>query len=164
MNSRALAIAGVTRATRDPAKGRIERSGSGEPSGTLRESAMDLVSSKLPPRTADEDLAGLERGLAMAARFGITTIHEASTTEARALAFARADSLGQLSTRSILSLLVDLDAPIDSEVKRLAAIRARTSRGLVQPVAAKIFMDGVIEAQTGALLAPYFDVPAIRPR
>lgn len=162
VNSRALAIAGVTSATRDPAKGRIERGGRGEPSGTLRESAMNLVSSKLPPRNADEDLAGLERGLAMAARFGITTIHEASTTEAGALAFARADSLGRLSARSILSLLVDLDAPIDNEVKRLAAIRARTSRGLVQPVATKIFLDGVIEAQTGALLAPYVDRPGYR--
>jgi predicted amidohydrolase YtcJ len=162
VNSRALAIAGVTRATRDPAKGRIERGGDGAPSGALRESAMELVSSKLPPRTADEDLAGLERGLAMAARFGITTIHEASTTEARALAFARADSLGRLSARSILSLLVDTDAPIDSEVKRLVALRSRASRGLVQPVAAKIFLDGVIEAQTGALLAPYVDRPGYR--
>lgn len=162
VNSRALAIAGVTRATRDPAKGRIERDGNGEPSGTLRESAMDLVSSKLPPRTSDEDLAGLERGLAMAARFGITTVHEASTNEARALAFARADSLGRLTVRSILSLLVGTDAPVDSEVKRLVAIRSRASRGLVQPVAAKIFMDGVIEAQTGALLAPYVDRPGYR--
>ena len=155
VNSRALELAGVTRATRDPAEGRIERDARGEPSGTLRESAMDLVSRKLPPYTAGDYLAGLERGLAMAARFGITTLHEASATEAIALAYARADSLDRLSARSILSLRVNLAAPVDSEVRRLADLRARATRGLVRPAAAKIFMDGVIEAQTAAVLAPY---------
>jgi len=157
VNSRALTLAGVTRATPDPANGRIERDDSGAPSGTLRESAMDLVSRKLPPYTADDYLAGLERGLAMAARFGITTLHEADASEAIADAYARADSLGRLTARSVLSLRVDLDAPVASEVRRLSALRDRTSRGLVRPVAAKIFMDGVIEAQTAALLSAYTD-------
>jgi predicted amidohydrolase YtcJ len=155
VNSRALQLAGVTRATRDPAQGRIERDARGEPSGTLRESAMDLVASRLPAYTADDYFAGLERGLAMAARFGITTLHEASASEAIALAYARADSLDRLTARAILSLRVDLAAPVDSEVRRLSALRARTTRGLVRPVAAKIFMDGVIEAQTAAVLSPY---------
>ena len=155
VNSRALQLAGVTRSTRDPAHGRIERDSRGEPSGTLRESAMELVSRKLPPYTPDDYLAGLERGLAMAARFGITTLHEASATEAIALAYARADSLDRLTARSVLSLRVNLAAPLDSEVRRLSALRARTTRGLVRPVAAKVFMDGVIEAQTAAVLAPY---------
>jgi predicted amidohydrolase YtcJ len=162
VNSRALAIAGITRASKDPPNGRIERDGSGEPSGALRESAMGLVSAKLPPRTADDYLAGLERGLAMAARLGITTLHEASATEPVALAYAAADSLGRLTARSIVNLLVYGDSTVDGEVARLSQLRARTTRGLVRPVAAKIFMDGVIEAQTAALLAPYVDRPGYR--
>lgn len=157
VNSRALALAAVTRDTRDPANGRIERDNSGEPSGTLRETAMDLVSRKLPAYSADDYLAGLERGLAMAARFGITTLHEASASEAIVSAYARADSLGTLTSRSVLSLRVDTDAPVDSEVRRLSELRQRSTRGLVRPVAAKIFMDGVIEAQTAALLSVYMD-------
>jgi predicted amidohydrolase YtcJ len=162
VNSRALELGGVNRATRDPAKGRVERDATGAPAGTLREAAMELVSRKLPRYSADDNLAGLERGLAMAARFGITTVHEASATEPIALAYARADSLGRLTARSVVSLLVDTDAPIDREVRRLSTLRARTSRGLVRPVAAKIFMDGVIEAHTAALLAPYVDRPGYR--
>jgi len=162
VNSRALALAGVNRATRDPANGRVERDRTGAPSGTLREAAMDLVSRMLPRYSSDDYSAGLERGLAMAARFGITTLHEASATEPIALAYARADSLGRLTARSIVSLLVDPDAPVDSEVRRLSELRARTSRGLVRPVAAKLFMDGVIESQTAALLAPYLDRPGHR--
>jgi predicted amidohydrolase YtcJ len=162
VNSRALALAGVTADTRDPANGRIERDQTGAPSGTLRESAMGLVSKLLPAYSPDDYQAGLGRGLALAARFGITTLHEASATEQIALAYARADSLGRLTARSILSLLVDTDAPIDAEVSRLSALRARASRGLVRAAAAKIFMDGVIEAQTAALLAPYVDRPGHR--
>jgi predicted amidohydrolase YtcJ len=162
VNSRALALAGVTRATRDPANGRVERSPAGDPSGTLREAAMNLVSRKLSAYTADDYLAGLERGLAMAARFGITTLHEASASDAIAAAYTRADSHGRLTARSILSLRVDTDAPVESEVKRHSSLRARVTRGLVRPAAAKIFMDGVIEAQTAALLAPYLDRPGHR--
>ncbi len=161
-NSRALALGGVTRATSDPANGRIEHDAAGNPSGTLREDAMDLVSQKLPSYSPTDYLAGLERGLALAARFGITTLHEASAGEQIATAYARADSLGRLTARSILSLLVDADAPVDLEVQRLSALRERTTRGLVRPVAAKIFMDGVIEAHTAALLAPYVDRPGHR--
>ncbi|MEW5918479.1 MAG: amidohydrolase family protein, partial [Gemmatimonadota bacterium] len=47
-------------------------------------------------------------------------------------------------------------------VARLSALRRRATRGLVRADAAKIFMDGVIEAQTGALLAPYVDRPGYR--
>jgi predicted amidohydrolase YtcJ len=162
VNSRALTLAGVTKATRDPANGRIERDASGEPSGTLRETAMGLVSSKLPQRREADYLAGLERGIAMAAGFGITTLHEASATEPIAVAYSQADSLGKLTAHAVVSLLVDTDAPVDSEVKRLAALRSRTMRGDVRPVAAKIFMDGVLEAQTGALLQPYVDRPGYR--
>lgn len=156
-NSKALELAGLTRETRDPANGRIERSGGGEPAGTLRESAMALVSNKMPVRTSSDYLAGLERGLAMAAQFGITTLHEASATEPIAQAYADADSLGRLSARAILSLLVNTKAAPDSEIVRLNALRERTTRGNARPVAAKIFMDGVIEGGTAALLAPYTD-------
>jgi predicted amidohydrolase YtcJ len=157
VNSHALQLAGVTRATRDPANGRIERRADGEPSGTLRETAMDLVSDRLPARTAADYLAGLERGLAMAAGFGITTLHEASASEPIALAYAAADSSGRLTARSILSLRVNLDSTVAGEVRRLDDLRRRATRGLVRANAAKFFLDGVIEAQTGALLQPYTD-------
>src|SRR5262249_28066628 len=78
-NSAALALAGIPRATPDPGNGRIERdSRTGEPSGTLRESATELVRSHLPPYTDEERQAGIKQALAMANRFGITTLHDAS--------------------------------------------------------------------------------------
>ena len=161
VNSRALAIGGVTRASPDPLNGRIERDANGDPAGTLRETAASLVSSKLPAHTDDDYLAGLERGLALAARFGITTIHEAAADESILRAFARADSLGRLTARSIISLEVKTREGT-AQVAHLVALRTRYARGLVRPVAAKIFLDGVIEGQTAALLAPYLDRPGYR--
>jgi predicted amidohydrolase YtcJ len=53
VNSRALALAGITKDTPDPADGRIERDPrTGEPSGTLREAASDLVERQIPRRRA----------------------------------------------------------------------------------------------------------------
>ena len=157
-NSKALAMAGITRATRDPVNGRIERDARGEPMGTLRESAQDLVRGHMPPYTDDVYFAGLTRGVAMAARFGITSLQEADAEEQVVRAYARADSLGRLPVRALVNLHVDLDRGPE-QVQHLDSLRTRYMRGLVRPVGAKIFMDGVIEGQTAALLAPYTDRP-----
>jgi predicted amidohydrolase YtcJ len=156
VSSRALAMAGVTARTRDPLNGRIEREVDGSPSGSLWESAMALVGDQLPPHSDDELSKGLVRALALAARYGITTLHEASAREATLRSYARADSSGTLSARVVVSLLVDVDKGVE-QVPALVALRQRYGRGLVRPVAAKIFADGVIEGQTAALLAPYVD-------
>ena len=156
VNSRALALAGITRATRDPPNGRIERDRvTGEPTGTLRERAEDLVSRLLPAHTQVEIRAGLARGLAMANEFGITAVHEANAGPDLLQAYATLDSAGQLSARVIASMQVDPMAGT-AQVDSLRAWRGRY-RGshYFAPRAAKIFVDGVIEAQTAALLLPY---------
>ncbi len=161
VNTRALAVAGVNRDTPDPPNGRIVRDASGEPAGTLREAAMALVARHIPPHTDAEYLAGLRRGLAMAARFGITALQEASADERILRAYAAAERRGELTARVIVSLTTD-PAQGTAQVARLAALRTRYAGRLVRPVAAKIFEDGVIEGQTAALLAPYDDRPGYR--
>jgi hypothetical protein len=162
VNSRALALAGVTRATHDPPAGHIERDATGAPSGTLRDYAQSLVEAKAPPYSDARMNAALDSGLAIASRFGITTLHDAAVTAPFAAAYARADSLGRLPVRVVLTFLVDPLAPADSEVRRIAALRTRTARGLLRPISAKILMDGVFEGETAALLEPYRDRPGYR--
>ncbi|MGH7526643.1 MAG: amidohydrolase, partial [Gemmatimonadales bacterium] len=48
-------------------------------------------------------------------------------------------------------------APVDSLLPLLQAWRARYASPRVRPIAVKLFADGVIEARTAALLAPYLD-------
>jgi len=162
VNSRALELAGVTAETADPPPdGVIVREADGAPQGTLRESAMALVARHMPPHTDEELLAGLERGLAMAASYGITTLHEASADEAFVRAYATAERQGRLTARAIVALRVDTDRGVE-QVPELVTLRDRYPGRLAQARAAKIFLDGVIEGQTGALLAPYLDRPGWR--
>ncbi len=160
-NSRALALSGVTRDTKDPPNGRIERDAAGNPSGTLREAAQGLVASHLPAYTDADDDAALAQALALAGRFGITTWHEANADDAILRAYHRADSSGTLTVRTVVALHVDPEFGT-RQIPGLDSLRRRYSTPLVQVTAAKIFVDGVIEGHTAALLQPYLDRPGFR--
>lgn len=157
LNSRALALAGITRETPDPADGRIERDPrTGEPSGTLRESATTLVERVLPPRTPEEYSAGLERAQRLASSFGLTTLFAARVEEGELRAYADADRAGRLDVRVIAAMSVPGTGG-DTLMARLRDWRSRYATRHVRPMAAKLFQDGVIEARTAAMLAPYLD-------
>ena len=160
-NSRALAIAGITRDTRDPVNGVIVRDARGNAVGTLRESAQELVQQHIPPHTREEMRVGLERAVRRANQLGITSWHEASATEEILRAYTDADSLGRLTVRTVVALHVNVDSGPE-QVQGLAALRDRYARPMVHPVAAKIFADGVLEGGTAALLADYTDRPGFR--
>lgn len=159
VNSRALALAGVTRETPDPPNGRIERDPrTGEPTGTLREGAIGLVADLLPPYSREARIGAVRRGLAEANRFGITSITDADVTEDYAAAYAEVDRLGELTARVVMALRASEDAPVEEDVARLTALRERYRMGRrLSAAAVKFYADGVIEARTAALLAPYLD-------
>ena len=158
VNSRALALAGVTKATPDPPYGRIERDAAGQPSGTLREDAADLVGKHLPKRSAKEFVDGLAEGLRIANGFGLTSLVEASASEEDLDAYAALDAEGKLTARVLASLYVDTDKGL-AEVPRLKALRKKYAHGRVRTNAVKIFADGVLETRTASVLEPYVGFP-----
>ena len=158
VNTKALQVAGVTRETKDPPNGRIERDASGGPTGTLREAAKSLVSDRLPKPTPEMFREGLARGLEIANRYGITSLIEADADEEILEAYADFEGRGKLTARVVASLSVDV-ARGPEQVAALQALRARDTRGRLRATAAKIFADGVVESETAALLAPYLDRP-----
>jgi predicted amidohydrolase YtcJ len=154
-NSKALTLARVTKDTPDPAHGRIERDPkTREPGGTLREDAVTLVSKIMPERTPAELSAGLQRAQKLANSFGITTVFSAATDEAELKTYTEADRKGALTVRVIAAIHLDDPLP-DSLLPKLRELRAKYATPLVHPTAVKLFADGVIEARTAALLAPY---------
>ena len=162
VNSRALKLAGVTRDTADPAGGRIERDPkTGEPTGTLRESAAGLVEKLIPELGPEDTIKGLKAGLELANRFGIASIIEASASPKILDAYAALDRSGELSVRVLASLYVDTDKGT-AEVERLVKLRDAYHGARLKSTAAKIFADGVIEPHTAALLEPYLDRPGDR--
>jgi predicted amidohydrolase YtcJ len=170
VNSRALAAAGVTAGTADPPSGHIERDPrTGEPSGTLRESAVSLVARHIPPHTPAEWETGAGRALALAASLGITSLQEASADTNILAAYAALDRRDSLTARVVAAIRVNTETPVADEVARLTALRERfRGRRRLEVTAAKIFVDGVIESHTAALLAPYAGTsdrgaPAVEP-
>jgi len=152
VNSMALSAAGITADTPNPPLGIIERDAAGEPLGTLRESAQALVEAVLPPTTPAELEAAALAGLGVANAFGITSIIDASV-DAPLLATWRAlEANGRLTARIVAS--VSTEGGLEGALA-LADPSSRGSAALVRADAAKIFLDGVLEGETAALLQPY---------
>ena len=156
VNSRALALAHVTARTKDPVNGRIERDASGNPSGTLREGAADLVSAYLPKTTAEERVNGLVRAVALANSLGIVALQEASADSDILAAYHTLDQRGSLNARAVASIYVD-PAAGTAQIPRMMRLRTQFDGHRLRVRGAKIFADGVIEAHTSALLEPYID-------
>ncbi len=155
-NTKALEIAGITKATPDPPAGRIERDAGGNPSGTLRETADEAVEKHVPKSTPKQYEDGLGRGLAMANRFGITSFVEANADDEILAAYGAAEKQGTLTARVVVSLAVD-ESGGPEQVEGLSRKRSEFTRGRLRASAAKIFADGVIEAGTASMLEPYLD-------
>lgn len=167
VNTKALRLAGVEAGTADPKNGRIERDAGGEPTGTLRESAVDLVGKLVPPPTPEERLRGLVAAMERLNRNGVTAVQEASAGSAGQGAretletYREAERRGLLNVRVVAALTVD---PLRGaeQVDDLVRLRREYSSDHVRPTMAKMFADGVIEARTAAMLAPYLDRPDSR--
>jgi len=163
VNSRALELAGVTRDTPDPADGRIERdaSGSGEPSGTLQEGAMQLVGRLAPAATAADRLAALLHAQRHLHALGITAWQDALIGDFLGMddpaeAYLTAAREGSLTARVVGALWWDRERGAE-QIPELVERRAALSHGRFRAGTVKLMLDGVAETGTAALLDPYLD-------
>jgi predicted amidohydrolase YtcJ len=76
VNSRALREAGISADTPDPPMGVIDRDEDGQPTGILRELAINLVRDILPKPTADETDQAMRQAMAQVHRLGLTGVHD----------------------------------------------------------------------------------------
>ena len=160
VNSKALEAAGITRDTPDPPRGRIDRDESGEPIGSLQESAIDLVGKLIPRTTPEEARQGLKVAIRKLNSLGITSVLEASAPLGDAQGFDMLDTYrdvdrsGALTARVVISLAWDPERG-DEQVQDLVRARSEYTEGRVRAHTVKLYQDGGIEAKTAAVLAPY---------
>jgi predicted amidohydrolase YtcJ len=160
VNSKALELAGITRDTPDPPRGRIDRDKDGEPIGSLQESAIELVGKLAPPTTPEQAREGLKLAIQQLNSFGITSVLEASAPLGDAQGFDMlevyrdVDRSGGLTARTVISLSWDPEKG-DEQIQDLVRARREYTQGRVRAHTVKIYQDGVIEAKTAAVLEPY---------
>ena len=163
-NSRALQLAGIDSSTPDPEGGIIERDQDGEPTGILRESAIGLVRSHVPPPSDSVLREALTWSLNTMLSYGITSFTEASTgfvagSRREAELYARLADDGVLKQRVQLCLnwAPDNWTPDDSG-EGVIENRKRYERDLLKPDCVKLFLDGVpTDSHTAAMLDAYAD-------
>ena len=80
-NTRALQLASITVASRDPEGGKIDRDDSGTPNGILREKAKGAVLAVIPKPTHEKRRQAIELALADLASHGITSVQDNSQWE-----------------------------------------------------------------------------------
>jgi predicted amidohydrolase YtcJ len=152
-NSLALRLAGVTRTTKDPPGGTIGRDESGEPSGALKETAMDLVARLVPKLLPHEKEHALKAAIEQAAAWGLTSVHQAGIDEEDLELLANAiQEVPKLRVWAALWIQRD---PTPNVLAHQDELRRRFAEGLVRVGAIKGFVDGVVESGTAAMFEPY---------
>lgn len=161
-NSVALKAAGVTRATKNVAGGEIVRAKHGEPTGILKDNALQLVDSVVPvPSDAAKDDA-LAAAMRYANEQGVTSVHNMGTWSDLET-FERAAKARRLTTR-IYAAVPLADWQKLSEVVQAKTYGGSDGRGdeWLRIGALKGFMDGSLGSHTAAFLEPFEDAPKDR--
>jgi predicted amidohydrolase YtcJ len=153
-NAPALALAGVTAASADPANGCLERDADGAPTGVLHEGAMRLVERVVPPPSAGLLAEAIAIAQAYLHRLGITAWQDAWVFPEQLDAYRAAAASGALTARVVAALKWQPEAG-DGQLAGLVEQRGAGSVGRLRATAVKIVQDGVFENFTAAMLEPY---------
>jgi predicted amidohydrolase YtcJ len=106
-NTKALELAGITRKTRNPTSGIVVKDRrTGEPTGVLKDDAVDLVSRLVPEPTRAEKLAALRAAIAEANRLGITSMQSVSPSDEEIALLDEIRKGGALAIRVYASIAV----------------------------------------------------------
>ncbi|AKU23800.1 amidohydrolase [Massilia sp. NR 4-1] len=156
VNSKALQLAGITRDTKDPAGGKIERDADGNATGILVDNAMELMDGVVPRPGDLERRAALDGALAALSKVGLTSVHDAGMGEAEDALFREYADQGKLSTR-VYAMIGDTGEAFD----RLAARGplASYANDLYALSAVKLVSDGALGSRGAAMMQPYSDAP-----
>ena len=153
-NTRALQLASVTVASRDPEGGKIDRDDSGTPTGILREKAQEAVQAVIPKPTHEKRRQAIELALADLASHGITSAQDYSQWE-DFQTYEELEHDGKLTAR------ISEWLPFDDSIEVLNNKRNShpASDNMLHTGMLKGFMDGSLGSKTAALLEPYSDDP-----
>jgi len=155
-NGLALELAGISRSTASPSGGEIIRDQeTGEPTGILKDAAMELVTKIIPEPDMAEKIEAAGQAFRHAAENGVTSVHE----------MADASSLEVyqeiIANRGALPVRINVYIPI-TEVGLLSALKLKSPFGglFLKIGGLKGFSDGSLGSSTACFFEPYSDDPS----
>ena len=154
-NSRAMQLAGVTAATRDPAGGRIERDAKGNPAGVFVDAAGELIERVVPQPTPRDRNGAFLAAQELLFRLGITATADMGTTIEDWLTYRRMGDMGLLKLR-IMSYArgVDTALAVGGQGPTPWLYDDRLRMGGI-----KLYADGALGSRGAWLKADYADAP-----
>jgi predicted amidohydrolase YtcJ len=156
-NSLALRLAGIDAQTPEPAGGVIVRDADGEPTGILKDAAMDLVRRVIPHQSRDERLRFARNAMKHAASLGVTSVQHMSCSYDAFSVYAELAESHELTTRIYA-------APLETSWQDQAKVGIRRAFGssYLRLGAVKGFADGSLGSSTAYFFDPYTDDPGNR--
>jgi predicted amidohydrolase YtcJ len=152
-NRKALDLADVNAATKDPQGGKVMRTASGAPAGVLLDNAQGLVSRKIPEPSQEQIERRILRALTECARLGMTTVHDAGVAQSDIDAYHSLAAKGLLPMR-VYVMIAGKSAALEPwlakgpEIGEFVTVRA-----------IKLVADGALGSRGAAMIEPYSDDP-----
>ncbi|MGH9545291.1 MAG: amidohydrolase [Terriglobales bacterium] len=153
-NSVVLRLAGITAQTPDPPGGVIVRDAQGNPTGALKDAAMDYVYKIAPPLSHEERLRAAKRALAHAASLGVTSVQHMNPEYADIAVYSELRERGELTARIYAAPLI---TGVDDQVK--IGIRHAFGGPFLRIGAVKAFADGSLGSSTAYFFEPFSNQP-----
>ena len=153
-NTAALKAAKITGKSQAPQGGSIDLDAAGEPTGILRDTAMEEFEKIIPAPSHEDRMQGLTLAIQDALSHGLTSVQDNSDWEDFLV-------MEELEKQGKLNLRISEWLPFAASVDELIAHRAHHDQNdpMLHTGMLKGFMDGSLGSRTAALKAPYADDP-----
>jgi predicted amidohydrolase YtcJ len=152
-NSLALKLAKITRETPDPPGGVIVHDASGEPTGVLKDAAMDAIGAVRPARTRAELLEAFHAAMKHAGSVGVTSVQDLPGDPGDLDAWETLRDAGELSVR------VNYRPSLSGWEKVVEKHRAMKNDDWLKVEGVKGYADGSLGSSTALFFQPFSDDP-----
>jgi predicted amidohydrolase YtcJ len=157
VNKKAMELANVTAATKDPDGGQVIRDAAGNPTGVFVDNAMALIRRVVPPASRDETKRNVMAAIAEAQRWGLTGVHDAGAGDDVLGIYDELGKSGQMAFR--MYAMISGGRTESAMVDRLIAQGPKSgiNGGTLWIRSIKLYSDGALGSRGAALLDPYSD-------
>ncbi|GAB2478834.1 amidohydrolase [Comamonas humi] len=154
LNTKALQLAGITKDTKDPAGGRIERDADGNPTGVLVDKAQALANAVVPPYNDDDRRRALAAAVSHLSALGLTGAGDAGVVVDDDRIYREFADQGKLKVR-IYGMIKDMAEDYDKLSAKGPLVGYGNDRYSLRAV--KMYGDGALGSRGAALMSPYSD-------